>query len=92
MDILSWKEPEKIVGMTNFVAATRPGFSLAQFRELIKEIKPEPKVFELEVPALAISSTDIRQRVAEDRPIRYLLPGKVWRYIYSKGFYKVGRG
>ncbi|HDZ86508.1 hypothetical protein LCGC14_1021770 [marine sediment metagenome] len=88
MEILTWKEPEKMVRMAKFVAATRPGFSLTQFRELIKDIQPAPEVFELEVPALAISSTDIRKRVREERPIRYLLPDKVWRYIYSKGFYR----
>ena len=78
-EILTWKEPEKAIALTKFVAATRPGFSLAH---------PVPQVHELEVPSLAISSTDIRRRVKEDRSIRYLLPDKVWRYIYSKGFYK----
>lgn len=87
-EILTWKEPEKALAMTKFVAASRPGFSLNKFRESIKEVKPLPQVFELEVPALAISSSDIRQRVKENRPIRYLLPDKVWRYIYSKGFYR----
>ena len=87
-EILTWKEPEKAITLTKFVAATRPGYSLAQFREVMKKIKPEPKVYELEIPALSISSTDIRDRVKKDKPIRYLLPDKVWRYIYSKGFYK----
>lgn len=87
LEILTWKEPEKAVALTKFVAATRPPYSLDKFRELIKKIEPPLTVFELEVPALAISSTDIRQRVKEGKPVRYLLPDKVWRYIYSKGFY-----
>lgn len=88
IEILTWKEPQELASLTNFVAASRPGFSLKRFRELIKKIKPAPKVFGLEIPALAISSSDIRQRVSQGKPIRYLLPNKVWRYIYSKGFYK----
>lgn len=89
LEILTWKEPEKVVTLTKFVAATRPGYSLDKFRELIKKIQPPPTVFGLEVVALAISSTDIRRRVREGKPIRYLLPDKVWRYISSKGFYSI---
>ncbi len=77
-DISTWKDPQKAAALTKFVAASRPGFSL----------KPGVEVIELEVPALAISSTDIRQRVKEGRPFRYLLPDKVWRYIVSKELYK----
>lgn len=88
IEILTWKEPEKAAALTKFVAATRPGFSLKKFKGSISKIKPVPELNELEVPALAISSTDIRRRVLQGRPIRYLLPDKVWRYIHSKGFYR----
>lgn len=87
LEMSTWKDPEKALALTKFVAATRPGYSLAKFGDSLEKINPAPAVYELEVPALSISSTDIRRRVREDKPIRYLLPDKVWRYIYSKGFY-----
>jgi nicotinate-nucleotide adenylyltransferase len=42
----------------------------------------------LEIPALAISSTDIRRRVREGRPVRYLLPEGVARYVEKNGLYR----
>ena len=87
-EIITWKNPEEAAVLTKFVAATRPGFSLDKFRQQINEISDNLRLYELEVPSLAISSTDIRKRVEKNQPIRYLLPDKIWRYISSKGLYK----
>jgi nicotinate-nucleotide adenylyltransferase len=43
----------------------------------------------MEIPALSISSTDIRRRVAEGRPIRYLVPREVAQYVAERGLYRV---
>lgn len=92
LEILTWKDSEKIYDMCSFIAATRPGYSLEKFKELSlsspeKDIKL-PKVHFLEVPALAISSTDIRRRVKAGSPIRYLVPDEVANYIYKNGLYR----
>lgn len=93
LEILTWKEPEKLAQYCSFIAATRPGYPLDKFREALhlgtNELnKFRPKIYFMEIPALAISSTDIRRRVKEGRPIRYLVPDGVANYIYKQGFYK----
>ncbi|MHB8840918.1 MAG: nicotinate-nucleotide adenylyltransferase [Candidatus Aquicultor sp.] len=91
-EILTWKDAESLVELTEFIAATRPGYSLEKFKKL--HVLPEgqekgkPRVSIMEIPALAISSTDIRMRVHENRPISYLVPEGVAKYIQKCGFWK----
>ena len=83
LEILTWKDPQDVLALASFVAVTRPGHDLAGLQKLgIGE-----RVRVIEIPALAISSTDIRQRVREGRPIRYLVPGPVEDYIREHGLY-----
>ena len=88
VEILTWKEADKLGKIVKLIAATRPGYTLAEFDDLLGKLKNKPKIYLIEVPALAISSTDIRSRVKAGKPIRYLLSDSVLRYIYKKGFYK----
>lgn len=92
LEIITWKEPEKLAKYCSFIAATRPGYDLTKFKDTIDKMAGKgaemPKVFTMEIPALAISSTDIRNRVKTERPIMYLLPESVARYIKKKKFYK----
>lgn len=80
-EILSWKDPEAVLREAHFIAATRPNYDFGNLEAL------DGKVSVMEIPALAISSSDIRARVAEGRPIRYLLPSEVERYIVNRGLY-----
>jgi len=64
------------------VAVTRPGHNL-----VVPEV-PEGAVTSVEVPAMAISSTDCRQRVLHGEPIWYLVPDGVVQYIAKHGLYK----
>ncbi len=93
LEILTWKDAEKLYDLCSFIAATRPGYCLEKFKEIhvIPEGKKErgkPKVYFMEIPALAISSTDIRRRVREGKPIKYLVPEGVASYIQKCGFYR----
>lgn len=90
-EILHWKDAAELARLTRFIAATRPGFDLAPFSSEIGEAAGAPRVEFMEVPALAISSTDIRERVAEGRPVRYLLPEAVAAYIRKIGLYREAR-
>jgi nicotinate-nucleotide adenylyltransferase len=93
-EILTWKDADQLAEMCTFIAATRPGYSLEKFKRLHvlpqgkERPKGKPKVYIMEIPALAISSTEIRKRVRENRPIRYLLPEGVANYIYKSGFWQ----
>ncbi len=88
LEILGWKDAVELASLTRFIAATRPGYDLSGFSEEIASRPGAPRVEFMEVPALAISSTDIRARVAAGRPIRYLLPEPVAAYIRKNGLYR----
>ena len=63
---------------------TRPGHALTDAG------LPEGTVTLLEVPALAISSSDCRERVSREEPIRYLVPDGVREYVAKRGLYRAG--
>lgn len=92
LEILTWKDPAELLAEAYFIAATRPGYPLEKLRDALPRLNShgeaaESRVFTLEVPALAISSTDIRARVAQGRPFRYLVPDPVWSYTTEKRLY-----
>jgi nicotinate-nucleotide adenylyltransferase len=87
-EILQWKDVEELAKLTRFIAATRPGYDLDGFSAEVRALPGAPVVEHMEIPALAISSTDIRRRVAEGMPIRYLLPEPVAAYITKNGLYR----
>lgn len=86
LEIFSWKDPSELLSLAHFIAATRPGYDLAHFEA--EAPTAHPNVTVMNIPALAISSTDIRQRVREGRPIRYLVPEGVKSYIEKAGLYR----
>ncbi|WP_301537962.1 nicotinate-nucleotide adenylyltransferase [Arthrobacter sp. PAMC 25486] len=77
--IMSWKDNEELWQLAHFVGVTRPGHVLTDMGR--------SDVSLLEVPAMAISSTDCRQRVAEHNPVWYLVPDGVVQYIAKYGLY-----
>jgi len=83
LELDSWYKSEELIKLCQFVAASRPGYDL---NKLDKKFKKIIKV--MEIPALSISSTDIRRRVRERKSIKYLLPQEVEEYIYKKGLYR----
>ena len=86
LEILHWKEPEDLFELAHFIAATRPGYDLARFEA--EQPSRHQNVSVMNIPALAISSTDIRERVREGRPIRYLVPQGVESYIQKAWLYR----
>jgi nicotinate-nucleotide adenylyltransferase len=80
--ILSWKEAKSIFDLAHLVGVTRPGFVLSDAH------LPADTVTLVQVPAMAISSTDCRRRVAEGQPVRYLVPDGVAQYIAKRHLYR----
>jgi nicotinate-nucleotide adenylyltransferase len=80
--ILSWKDALDMLSLAHFVGVTRPGF------ELSDEHLPADSVTLVEVPAMAISSSACRARVASGEPVWYLVPDGVVQYIAKRGLYR----
>jgi len=82
--IVSWRDNARLFELARFIGVTRPGYQLADHH------LPEGAVSLLEVPALAISSTGCRERVARGMPVWYLVPDGVVQYIEKRGLYRDG--
>lgn len=82
--ILTWRDADELLALAHFVGVTRPGHTLTD------PGLPEGRVSLVEVPALAISSTDVRDRVASSRPIWYLVPDGVVQYVAKRDLYRSG--
>lgn len=89
LEIFTWKDAHDLLKMCAFIAATRPGYCTSRLEAELERARAisDHGVFVLEVPALAISSSDIRARVRNGDPIRYLLPESVENYIRKAGLY-----
>ena len=86
--ILSWQNWEEMFAIAKFVGVSRPGYELdgKHVAAAIKKL-PDDALHLVEVPALAISSTDCRKRAEEDRPIWYLVPDGVVQYVAKRRLY-----
>jgi len=94
LDILSWKNPGRLLELATFIAATRPGYDLSRLSGLLSEltrrapgVAVEERVKVMEIPALAISSSMVRERLAAGKPVKYLVPEVVAELIEKSGFY-----
>jgi nicotinate-nucleotide adenylyltransferase len=84
--ILSWRDVDELFALAHFIGVTRPGHHLSD------PGFPAGGVSLVEVPALAISSTDCRARVRDNEPVWYLVPDGVVQYISKRGLYTADAG
>ena len=82
--ILTWRDHDEMFELARFVGCTRPGHRLDA--EALTGL-PADRLQLVEIPALAISSTDCRERVARGEPVWYLVPDGVVQYIGKHGLY-----
>jgi nicotinate-nucleotide adenylyltransferase len=81
-NILTWRDADELLKLAHFIGCTRPGHRLTD------PGLPDGQVSLVEIPALAISSTDCRERVRRGEPIWYLVPDGIVQYINKRGLYR----
>jgi nicotinate-nucleotide adenylyltransferase len=84
--MISWRDADELFALAQFVGCTRPG------HQLTTTDLPTDRVKLLEIPALAISSTECRVRVRGGHPIWYLVPDGIVQYIAKRGLYSASPG
>jgi len=83
-DIVTWRDVKELFALANFVGCTRPGYEMDP--SMLGSI-PADRVTLVEIPALAISSTDCRARKQRGEPVWYLVPDGVVQYIAKHDLY-----
>ena len=81
--LTDWREPEELFRLAHFVGVSRPGYERVDLSRF-----PEGRVTQVEVPALAISSSDCRDRVRRGHAVWYLVPDGVVQYIEKRRLYR----
>lgn len=87
--IMSWREWEEMLEMAHFVGVTRPGYPLT--RDMVPEDQRD-NIELIDIPAMAISSTDCRERASSGVPVWYLVPDGVVQYIAKNHLYSPNEG
>jgi nicotinate-nucleotide adenylyltransferase len=85
-DLPAWREPEALLVLARFVAATRPGVDPGAVLAALPASWADRVTF-IEMPGLDISATDLRARVRAGRSIRYLVPPPVEAFVRERGLY-----
>ena len=84
IEVVAWREVDEVFRLCRFVGVTRPGFDIAQAPEAYRR-----QALILTGPHVDVSSTGLRNRIAEGRPIRGLVPDSVEAYIHDRGLYRL---
>ena len=90
-NLLSWKEPDRLLEEATMVAATRPGYDVSNLDHLAEALENFEKIIPVECTLIDISATGIRRILAEGKSIRYLVPDGVHEIIYDRELYGARR-
>lgn len=89
IDIVTWHDASSIASLATLIAATRPGYDISQAQARIAQSGLDFDVRYIQIPALAISSTNIRDRVRLGKSVRYLTSESVIGYMRKNRLYTV---
>lgn len=89
---LSWHDPEGVLKSVRLAVATRPGYPRDRLETVLGKLSRPDRVVFFEIPALPISSTEIRARVARGEPIDDLVPPAVAKLVWELGLYRANAG
>lgn len=92
LTIDTWKDYLQLMALCRFIVVTRPNFIIERSHPVLAALPDEwwQHMKQVEIPALDISSTDIRRRAASGKTIKYLLPAQVEKYISQNNLYRGG--
>ena len=83
----SWRKPERVVELARLAVARRAGVSDTEVSAVMRSLGAGGRTTMLEMPQFGVSSSAVRERAAAGRPLRYLVPEPVARFIEEKGIY-----
>lgn len=83
----SWRRPERVVELARLAIARRASVSEAEVAAVLRSLGADGRAEVLEMPEFGISSSAARERAREGRPLRYVVPQAVARFIEEKGIY-----
>lgn len=86
-NLLTWKDPDRLLEEVVMVAATRPGYDLSRLDHLEAGLQNFDRIFPVECSRVDISATGIRRRILQGKSIRYLVPEPVYEIIKQKELY-----
>jgi nicotinate-nucleotide adenylyltransferase len=84
----SWRKPERVVELARLAVARRAGVSDTEVAAVMRSLGADGRATMLEMPQFGVSSSAVRERAAAGRPLRYLVPEPVARFIEEKGVYR----
>ena len=84
----SWRNPERVVELASLAVARRAGVSDADVAEAMRSLGCEGRATILEMPQFGVSSSAVRERARQGRPLRYLVPDTVADFIVERGIYR----
>jgi len=84
----SWREPARVTELARLAVARRAGVSDADVAAVLRSLGAEQRATMLEMPQFGVSSSAVRERAAQGRPLRYLVPEAVARFVEEKGVYR----
>lgn len=88
LSLPTWREPEAVLGLATLAVAERSGACRQDISERLASLGAADRVSFFDMPRLDLSSSAVRARVADGRPVRYLVPGAVAQRIESRGLYR----
>ena len=84
----SWREPARVLELARLAIAVRPGSALSDAEDALERLDGRGRAELIEMPEIGVSSSAVRRRVAEGRPIRYLVPDGVAELIAERELYR----
>ena len=84
----SWRQPERVVELAKLAVARRAGVSDAEVGAVTRSLDCDARVTMLEMPQFGVSSSAVRERAKQGRPLRYFVPQPVADYIEAKAIYR----